>query len=305
MEFEQLIEGLKSPDRKIRKKSAEALGQLGDPRAIDPLIEALNDTHENVKKVVIIALGNFDDPKAISALVDKLIKVSPAYHIVHIALWKTLTKIGSPAVPELINALEHNDASVRITVIKILVGIKDDRVVGALIKRLKDEDRFVKIVAVEALCKLRDPKAIEPLLVCVGTKDNNRLSIPSERNTFFGDLTKFGAPAAPYLLDLLKSNDVSFRNTANWTLMKMVRNSRSLKELTEIKIAVNNFIEENDRELKGSPSNVLRRTLLQLLQAINERRNQLIRLDIKVDKKFRKSKIDGGIYRARQRSLAA
>ena len=44
-----LILALNDSDRSIRKVAAAALGEIGDPQAIDPLITALNDSDNDVR----------------------------------------------------------------------------------------------------------------------------------------------------------------------------------------------------------------------------------------------------------------
>jgi HEAT repeat protein len=43
-EVYDLISDLTHRDQAVREKAADVLGNLGDPRAVDPLIRALNDT---------------------------------------------------------------------------------------------------------------------------------------------------------------------------------------------------------------------------------------------------------------------
>lgn len=61
-DIEPMILGLKSEDAHLRCQAAEALGQVGNPFAIEPLCEALKDPDPSVRKVVIAALVSFGDP---------------------------------------------------------------------------------------------------------------------------------------------------------------------------------------------------------------------------------------------------
>ena len=57
----------------IRIKVADALGAIGDRRAIAPLIEALNnDPHKEVKALAATGLGNMRARRAVSALTEAL-----------------------------------------------------------------------------------------------------------------------------------------------------------------------------------------------------------------------------------------
>ncbi|RKU17698.1 hypothetical protein C6503_10475 [Candidatus Poribacteria bacterium] len=64
-----MLDALKNGTDEIRVKVAEALGTIGDRRAIIPLIEALNnDLHKEVKALVATALGNMRARRAVPAL---------------------------------------------------------------------------------------------------------------------------------------------------------------------------------------------------------------------------------------------
>ncbi|HEA46978.1 MAG TPA: HEAT repeat domain-containing protein, partial [bacterium] len=54
-----LIKLLSHSDKKVQRKAARAIGNLGgDPRAIEPLIKLLDDPDRDVKKTVLLALEN-------------------------------------------------------------------------------------------------------------------------------------------------------------------------------------------------------------------------------------------------------
>ena len=59
---EALITMIKDPDRAVREDATIALGNIGDPQAVDALIEAMKDG--TVKRHAIASLGMIGDPKA-------------------------------------------------------------------------------------------------------------------------------------------------------------------------------------------------------------------------------------------------
>ena len=68
-----MLDALKNGTNEIRIKIAEALGTIGDRRAIVPLIEALNsDPHKEVKALAATGLGNMRARRAVPALTDAL-----------------------------------------------------------------------------------------------------------------------------------------------------------------------------------------------------------------------------------------
>ena len=71
---ELLIEALDSDkDEVVRWVSANALGRIGDKKALEPLIEALkNDVHPDVRWHAAESLGELGEEKAVRPLTDAL-----------------------------------------------------------------------------------------------------------------------------------------------------------------------------------------------------------------------------------------
>lgn len=102
-----LAKALKHEDQYIRYKAANALKEIGDPRAVEPLINALNDSE----------------------------------HAVCLAAVEGLEKIGdNRAVEPFIKALKNESFPVRNKVAKALIKTGDERAVDPLIQYLKIED---------------------------------------------------------------------------------------------------------------------------------------------------------------------
>ena len=117
-DVEGLISALKDKDPNVRGDAAEALGKIGDSRAVEPLIEVLNDIVE------FIAIDS-------------------------------LRKIGEPAVEPLIKALKNKDTLIRSGAVRALGELRDKRAVEPLTEALKYGDMFVRSAAVGALEKLK------------------------------------------------------------------------------------------------------------------------------------------------------
>ena len=52
----------------VRVGAAKALGEIKDPRAIEPLAAALRDDHPLVREMAVLALGEIENPSAVDAL---------------------------------------------------------------------------------------------------------------------------------------------------------------------------------------------------------------------------------------------
>ncbi|MBL8058776.1 MAG: HEAT repeat domain-containing protein [Anaerolineales bacterium] len=68
-----LIQGLTCHDAELRGDAAEALGEMGDPRAVEPLIQTMRmDGQPAPRWKAMTALGRLGDPRAVKALTDQL-----------------------------------------------------------------------------------------------------------------------------------------------------------------------------------------------------------------------------------------
>ncbi|MBN2840124.1 MAG: HEAT repeat domain-containing protein [Coriobacteriia bacterium] len=93
-----LVKALTHSDAKIRSEAARALGELRDPRAVEPLVAASRDDDRNVRHSAVSSLGAIGDPAAIPTLLVLLREGSER------ASW-ALAAIGEPAVGPLLEVL--------------------------------------------------------------------------------------------------------------------------------------------------------------------------------------------------------
>jgi HEAT repeat protein len=116
--------------------AAMALGEIGDPRAIDGLGVLLKDEDWEDRGAAAVALGQIRSPKA---------------------------------VPLLIEALEDEDRSVRQDASLALAEIRTPGVTEALISVVKSTPRStdVPLTVIEALGEIGDPRAVEAILSVV------------------------------------------------------------------------------------------------------------------------------------------
>src|SRR4030043_126453 len=71
-DVEGLIEALKDKDESVRRLAAEALGEIGDARAVEPLIQALKDKDTWLRWCSAEALGEIGDARAVAPLIQAL-----------------------------------------------------------------------------------------------------------------------------------------------------------------------------------------------------------------------------------------
>ena len=146
----------------VRENSAEALGIIGDKRAIQPLITALHeDSDEEVRWKAAAALGKLNDESAVDALIDAIKDKSWA---VRRNATIALGDIGDErGFDPLLSSIKDSDWHVRKYAAIALGKIGDERAIDPLVKTLQDEDSDVRWKAIIALGKIGKP-AIKPLL---------------------------------------------------------------------------------------------------------------------------------------------
>jgi HEAT repeat protein len=159
----------------VHASAAQALGEIGDARAVEPLIAALKE--ENAKVAAADALGQIGDPRAVEPLIAALKDLSGSTRG-NIA--QALGLIDDPrAVEPLIAALKEQNGGERL-IVEALGHLGDPRAVEPLIAALYYDSVVVRSRAADALGKIGDSGAVEPLVATLTDKD---LALRDERET--------------------------------------------------------------------------------------------------------------------------
>jgi HEAT repeat protein len=187
----------------VRKAAAEALGQIGDVRAVDPLIAALNDGAWRVREAAAGVLGQIGDVRAVNSLIAGL---KDQERVVREAAFGALDDLGyRPAQDE--NgaaywvAKQEWDKCVEI----------GPPAVPPLIAALKAGSSAAAI----ALGEIGDARAIAPLMAAL-RKTNDGAS-----EAAVGALARIGAPAVGLLVAALKDWDDRLCERAAGALVKV------------------------------------------------------------------------------------
>jgi len=189
----------------IRNAAAQALGQLGDERAVEPLLVALGDTDLSVRVAAAQALGQLGDKRAVEPLIVALENrtVSTVFSVLlrevgpkEIEVIKAVRQVAALGLKEskelvdsapstVLEAVSWKEAGhaksrleaagavveVRgkdpVAVIRALGQLGDGRVVEPLLVALGDTDSSVRVAAAQALGQLGGKRAVEPLIVAL------------------------------------------------------------------------------------------------------------------------------------------
>lgn len=195
----------------VRDRAREALVRIG-AAAVEPLIAALTDDGNRVSvsaAEVLVGIGGPAVEPLVGALTDH--DGTPRD-----AVETLLRRIGEPAIGPLTAALTGKDGSARGAAAHALAGIREARVVDALIVALRDEDSKVRTEAVRALARIREARVVEALIVTLKDEDSKVRSVAAHELTWAAD-----ERAVEPLIAALRDKDRHVRVTAAMVLRKL------------------------------------------------------------------------------------
>jgi HEAT repeat protein len=172
MAIDKLITQMISNEPRVRERSARQLGNSQSPDALLPLVRALYDPNRDVRRAVVEALGNLGDPRAIRPLLelpkeDAFYEEEEDWNIVAM-VGPILVKFGPQVADEL--APFEND----ILAMTVLAQLGDTRAFEPLMSiaqasptRSESTDQ---LSAIQALGQLRDPRAVDFLITYIYDK---------------------------------------------------------------------------------------------------------------------------------------
>lgn len=147
LDYEALMADLQSPSWKVRAEAAQILGRKKYKPAVEMLIHLLkNDRTETVKSRAAVALGNIGDPRAIEPILG-------AGCVKHAG--NQLSKFGEAAVPALKARLQDKKQafSTRAVSGQILASIGGEMAREALISAAWDDEVSVRYSVAEGLAR--------------------------------------------------------------------------------------------------------------------------------------------------------
>lgn len=143
-----------------------ALIAIGTP-AVLPLIAALQSGRWGAEMGAIYCLGELGDPRAIQPLIERL----DADRDRLAAIGRALAAFGAQALRPLIYALAHDTDPARRDAAHLLGRYRDPLAASALIAALADQDAGVRAAAAGALAAHADARAVEPLIDALADED--------------------------------------------------------------------------------------------------------------------------------------
>lgn len=190
--------------REARRFAAEALGQLGDARAVEPLSAALTADDKYLARQAAQALGQIGDPRAVESLIAALKDTDVSLPLIAA---DALGRIGAPAVEPLIAIVDDWRKPAPLAAVALAYS-DDPRAIGSLVGAFGAADPDLREAATKALCKIGAP-AVEPLLAALADRR------PAVRLAAVRTLGEIGGQrAVGPLVALCRDPDAAMRKTA-------------------------------------------------------------------------------------------
>ncbi|MFL5357323.1 HEAT repeat domain-containing protein [Archangium sp.] len=187
-----LMKLLKARDNYTRIEAVDALGRMHTQEAVEPLIQLASDesTEPFLNKKAIEALGRIGDARAVPVLMRTLTKERKGISF-YVESSFSLFQMGQPAADALLKVMEGKDdelsrwvqknginpASYSFKAAEILGDLREHRAEGMLVQQLafKNEDPRIqaglRARAADALARMRSAAAVKPLAAMVSEPD--------------------------------------------------------------------------------------------------------------------------------------
>lgn len=173
-----MIEALKNETDEIRVKVADALGQIGDRRAIVPLIEALDsDPYKEVKALAAVGLGNMrargENNRAVIALTNALSYDDTTATNAAEALGKIGVSTEDTVQQLIIIAMEKQmRETLRIAALTALWRLKPEEATQPMLLMMFSDETspVIRANAVKVLSRIQAPESIPVLIWVLSTQ---------------------------------------------------------------------------------------------------------------------------------------
>jgi HEAT repeat protein len=163
---------------RIRTTVIQALGRLGDQRAIDPLMHLLGDMTENyrIRLSAAESLGRLGDSKALNPLMHIVQDEEESSQYLKESAVKALGMLGDiRALDPLLDLFENQKGFfskmnfLKEQLVEAIgrLGTQHNRALNAVLEALHDESSTIRLTAVESLLEFKDPVVIPHLMTCL------------------------------------------------------------------------------------------------------------------------------------------
>jgi HEAT repeat protein len=206
---EPLLRVLREGSRTVRIGAIEALGEIGDQRAVEPLMRVLeNDRHDETRFLAALALGEIGDESSLTLLVHTLKDrnryvrygaaaaldtqgwhaKSPrdeAYYFLAKQEWDKVRAIGEAATEPLLHTLDDPESQIRQHAVEILGTLRHPESRSAWSRAITDGDAIVRWRATLAYLQSGIPPLRFPMGLSRRIRTGKKPSIAALLNLLF------------------------------------------------------------------------------------------------------------------------
>jgi len=148
---EPLRERLFNPEPEVRWWAVRGLAEVHDERVAELLVSALSDPDKGVRWCAGLALREHPSEEAAPVLVSML---SDEDGLTRRLAGDALAAIGTPIVPQLLDAMQVGGHMARLEAVRALAKIGDERAIPALFEALENGSALIEYWASEGLEKM-------------------------------------------------------------------------------------------------------------------------------------------------------
>ena len=184
--------------------------KTGNQSALQGLLDIMNESEGSVRDAAAEILSLASKPQTTKYLVGQLARKQ-----VQDDAAKVLTSIGTGALPDLIQACDNPDPSIRANALGSLGDICDDSTIPTIFSKLTDTNPQVRAAAANALGKMNAAKVIVLLTEALTEGD------PESQEQIISVIPDIGVSLIPGLRAMLERGDTSSRQAAAFILGKL------------------------------------------------------------------------------------
>jgi HEAT repeat protein len=170
--YSALLHGLDDKSLGVRLHTIDALGKIGDVRAVEPLVGVLGDGEDDVRERAAEALGRLGDP-AIGAVCEVLDR-SDALRM-RLAAAYALSRIGGEGATERLRRAFEDRAlpsKLRVAILSHLLDLLGADVLPLAEAALDEEDKRLRRQAARCFCEIDAPASTSRLLALLEDQDS-------------------------------------------------------------------------------------------------------------------------------------
>ncbi len=149
--IDSLRQRLVNPEAEVRWWAVRALAEIHDERVPALLTRLLSDPEKSVRWCAGLALRTHPSTQSIPSLLPLLLDEDG---LTRRLAGDALIAIGSPAVPQLLDAMQKSVHVARLEAVRALAKIADERSIPALFEALDDSSALIEYWASEGLEKM-------------------------------------------------------------------------------------------------------------------------------------------------------